>query len=192
MPRPIRDQILPYLKKNLPPQRLGHVMGVAALARKIAGRHGLNAGSAELAGLLHDAAKYWKPENLIQYVKKYRLKVPDMKITLQTPEVLHGYVSAHLAKMLFGVKHPEILSAIARHTLGSEKMGPLDRCVYIADFAAPDRKYSQADRLRRLAMKDLNRAFVEGVRIKVTYMMQCGRRIHPETLRMWNRLMEAA
>ena len=52
-----KDKIKEDLKKSLSSHRYTHVLGVAAAARELADRYGCDADTAEVAGLLHDAAK---------------------------------------------------------------------------------------------------------------------------------------
>ena len=184
----IREKILPYLRRNLTPKRLGHVMGVTDLAWKLAKMHGLDSESAELAGLLHDSAKCWTAKKLVAYVRRHGVSVPELEHTIRVqPQLLHAYAGSHFARTNFGVKDPKVLSAIARHTLGSVRMTRLDKCVYVADLAAPDRKFKAAEDLRKLARRDLDRAFIEAVRIKLNDLIRRGEFIHPEAIRVWNR-----
>ena len=52
-----KDAIKADLKQSLTPNRYTHVLGVAAAARHLADRYGSDADAAEVAALLHDAAK---------------------------------------------------------------------------------------------------------------------------------------
>ena len=188
-----KEKILPYLKENLTADRLGHVMGVAYLAEKIARRHGLDPFKARMAGLLHDAAKCWKKKDLKKYARKHRLKVPDLEQTCERqPGLLHAYVGADLVKKIFGIKDPEILSAIAKHSLADVRMTPFDKCVYLADLAAPGRKFPEAKVIRKMALKNLDKAFLEGLRVKLHYTVQDGCWIHPQSIRVWNSFMDEA
>ena len=187
----IRVMILPYLRKNLPSKRLGHVMGVTHLARVLARRHGLDPERATLAGLLHDAAKCWTAKKLVAYVRRHRVLVPDLEHTIRVqPHLLHAYAGAHFARTNFGVRDRTVLSAIAHHTLGSVPMTRFDKCVYVADLAAPDRLFKSAEDLRKLALRNLDRAFVEAVRIKLNDLIRRGEFIHPEAVRVWNRYVD--
>ena len=189
----VRDEIMPYLRKNLTKERLGHTMAVALLAQRLAHRHGLNPERARLAALLHDSAKcrkgrYAKGKELVKYARKYKVKAPDMEETCrERPKLLHAYVGAHLAKRRFGVRDKQVLSAISKHTLGSEAMSDFDKCVFMADLVSYDRKFGGVRRLRNLAMKDLDRAFIEGLRIKLCSTVRDGQWVHPESVRVWNK-----
>lgn len=188
MKLPAEAEILAYLKKHQTSKRTGHTMAVAHLAEKLARKHGLSPARARLAGLLHDAAKNWTGKKLAAYAKKHRLRVPDIEATCRRhPGLLHAYVGAHIARAVFGVKDAGVLSAIAKHSLGSVHMSRLEKCLYVADLASPDRKFSEAGTIRDLAMRDLNRAFARGMRVKFWSVLMEGRWIHPESVRVWNR-----
>jgi|GEM_PF-4932423 len=74
---------------------------------------------AVLAGMLHDYAKDWDEEDLLDYSKKHELiSTPDEE---EFPDKLHAPVSAHKAKNEFGIKDEDILGAIKNHCLGSAR-----------------------------------------------------------------------
>ncbi len=185
---PTEKSVLEYLRKYLTKERLGHTMAVAYLAEKLAQKHGLNPAHARLAGLLHDSAKCWSGRELIKYAKKKKIKAPDFDLLCRhRPKLLHAYVGSHIAQREFKIKNKPIVSAIAKHTFGSVHMSPFEKCLYLADLASPDRKFSEAKGLRSLAMKDLHEAFLEGLKIKLYYTVIKGQWIHPESVRVWNR-----
>lgn len=184
----IQGKIIPYLRKNLTKERIGHTLAVALLAERLARKHGLNPKRARLAGLLHDAAKCRTGHDLARYARNHKVRSPDFEETCRLrPKLLHAYVGAHLARRKFGLRDGGIFSAISNHTLGSVKMTAFDKCIFVADLLSYDRKFKRIQRLRNLAMKDLDRAFVEGIRIKLTCTVRDGRWIHPESVRVWNR-----
>ncbi|OGR85082.1 MAG: hypothetical protein A2901_02275 [Elusimicrobia bacterium RIFCSPLOWO2_01_FULL_54_10] len=183
----VRETALPYLKKHLTRERLGHTMAVSLLSERLARKHGLNHNKARLAGLLHDVAKCKSGKALVRYALKYKLRPPNFEETCrQRPKMLHAYVGAHLARRVLKVRDKQILSAIAKHTLGSDKMSGLDKCVFMADLASYDRKYDGAKTLRQYAMKNLDKAFVEGLRLKLKNTLRDREWLHPESVRVWN------
>ncbi len=184
-------KILLHLRRTLPPKRLGHVMGVARYAERLARVYGLDPIRVRLAALLHDLARAWPDKKLIDYVRRHRIRAPDLDFSIKTrPLLLHSHVGAHLAKRLFNVCDPEILSGISKHTLGSLEMSLFDKVIYVADLLAPDRKFALAARLRILAQKRIEEVYSEGVRMKLIYSASIGEPLHPYSVRVWNRLAE--
>lgn len=185
----MENEILEYQRKNLPRDRYEHVLGVTDLAGKLAEKHGLDAARARLAGALHDTARCWSKARLLRYVRRYSVKVPELGFVVRhQPVLLHGYVGAHLARRQFGIKDREILSAVAKHSLGSDKMTRFEKCVYLADLLSPERNFYGADALRELMLKNLDQAFLQGIAVKIRYVVGRGEPLHPEVVRIWNRL----
>ena len=63
---------------------------------------------------------------------------------------------AVVAEREFGVRDPNVLSAIRCHTTGKVGMLPLDMIVYLADKIEPSRRsYPALEKVRELAQSDL-------------------------------------
>lgn len=84
-----KDRIKEDLKKSLSSHRYTHVLGVAAAARELADRYGCDADTAEVAGLLHDAAKQL-PLPEMQALAEKSFPVLPAPI-LANGGLLHGY-----------------------------------------------------------------------------------------------------
>ncbi|MBI4386331.1 MAG: nicotinate (nicotinamide) nucleotide adenylyltransferase [Elusimicrobia bacterium] len=170
------------LRVVLPPKRYRHTLGVTRLAAALARRHGLDAEAAALAGLLHDCGRRFTPAQMVRYARRHRLRVPyRAAIERRAPLLLHAFISAHLARTSFGVKDDRVLGAVENHTLGRAGMPPLDRLLYVADAASEDRDFKEASVIRKLAMKNLGRAFRAAVEAKIRYVRSQGYWMHPGT-----------
>ncbi len=181
--------LLARLRAMLKTGRYAHTLAVARLAEELAGRHGLDAGRARLAGLLHDCGRSIPVSRMPGYVRRHGVAVPCASQTIRrAPLLLHAYISADLAARRLGVSDPEVLSAVRRHTLGAPNMTPLDRLLYVADAASTDRRYPGVGRLRRLARLDLDKAFRECVRRKLAHARAADGWLHPQTERTWKSL----
>lgn len=181
-------EILLRLQATLSPERFRHTLSVSRWAQDLARRHGEDPSKAKWAGLLHDCAKEIPGATLASMVKRFGLAVPGKDFILRYKRfpLFHAYVSARLARNDYGVKDKTILNAIARHTLGADVMSRLDKILYVADFSAPQRDFSAASRVRRIARKDLDAAFREVLRLKLFYVLQSGEALHPQTVKLWN------
>ena len=129
-----KDEITQWLKTNLNEERYEHSLGVAQTAVELAERFGLDTEKAYLAGLLHDCAKCFKTEDLIQLIKD-NLSVEECEMI--NPKTYHAPVGAFIAKRDFGVNDEEILSAIRWHTIGKLKMTNFEKVIFIADKIEP-------------------------------------------------------
>lgn len=168
------------LKQSLSDKRLMHSLLVADTARKLALLHGADPDTAELAGLLHDAAKCLPLGEMQRIVREKRLLLD--KETLQSGNLLHGPTGAVLAQEEYGVSDPNILSAIRCHTTGKVGMLPLDLIVYLADKIEPSRRpYPALEEARRLAQTDLASAARHLMESSMAYVRSQGAQPHPVT-----------
>lgn len=186
-------KILPFLKKNLPSEKLTHVLGVMDLSEKLAVKHHMNPYRARLTASLHDMVRHWNEKKLLEYIKKHHLKIPHKKFICQhQPVLLHGFVAADLASKLFHVRDRQVLSAITKHSFASMQMTPFEKLIYLADLLAPDRNFPEVSQLRFLAFKDLQKTFVEGLRVKMMYLLKEKQCFHPNSVRVWNHFISHA
>ncbi len=168
------------LRRELKPERYRHSLAVAGLAARLARAHGENIESAARAGLLHDCGRSLDPAQMRRYALRRRLPIPAKSKTLRhAPLLAHAYISADMARRRFGVSDAAVLGAIAHHTLGKPGLSRLERLLYVADAASPDRNFPEAAPLRALAMRDLDSAFKRAARMKLRHARSMGHWEHP-------------
>lgn len=161
------------LQKHLKPGRFSHTMGVAETARRLAPRYGVQPMRAYLAGLLHDCAKWMSYEDMVSLVKGSVEDVTEEE--LRNEPVLHAPAGMLVAQRDYGVRDPEILSAIRKHTIGGGRMTPLEKLIYTADFVEPGRKpFPGLEEARALAETDLNAATKMCARLTRDHVISCG------------------
>ncbi|MDB5100006.1 MAG: putative nicotinate-nucleotide adenylyltransferase [Cyanobacteria bacterium RYN_339] len=178
-----------WMRERLSPHRYQHVLGVAATARELAVRYGADPDKAELAGLLHDAAREWRPPQLLASAREWGLHVGYLEELAPMPS-LHAPLGAEVARREFGVEDPEVLSAIAHHTLGAEDMTVLDKVLFLADGIEPGR--GDADHLRdvrQASRTDLDRACRLSLDHTFTYLLRSGQVLHPRSVQARNWLI---
>ena len=108
------------------------------------------------------------------------------------PALLHSFVSAELAKDLFGIHDEEVLRAIAEHTLGSLQMTALSKILFVADISSKDRKYKDAFVIRTLAMQDLEKALLYAANRKLWFTIDSQKWLCPAGIELWNHLVKRA
>lgn len=178
-------EIIKDLKEKLKPSRYRHVLGVADTCVELADIHGEHVGKAYVAGLLHDCAKYMKPEKLLKLADEAGADEEEKKVM----PVLHAPVGAYRARKKYGVKDEEVLSAIRKHTVGAEHMSKLDAIVYVADMVEPNRaEFPGLDDARRLARKDIFGAAVLCAKLTQSYAGKNHGMLHPITEKMINNI----
>ena len=104
------DEIKKWLKENLDEERFSHSLGVAKCAKELAEKYKLDAEKAYLAGLVHDCAKCFEDEFLLDILENEMNC--DME-ELLNPKTYHSPAGAFFARETFGIEDEEILEAIA-------------------------------------------------------------------------------
>lgn len=174
------DSIRKKLAGMLDTERLKHSENVVSCAAELASHWGVSKEKASIAGLLHDASRFMKPSEMLDKAKE--LGFPVGAVETSEPKLLHARLSAHIAKTEFGINDSEILQAIERHTIGAEDMSALDKIVYIADHIEPDRDFVGVERIRELALKDLDKGIVESTSAMIEALVKLGAPIHQGTV----------
>ena len=143
------------VRKELDPARFQHTMGVMYTAASLAMCYDYDVERAQVAGLLHDCAKCIPNDKKIRMCTERGIEIT--KVELKSPFLLHSKLGSYLAKEKYGVKDPEILSAIQWHTTGRPNMTTLEKIIFTADYIEPGRyKAENLSEVRRLAFHDLN------------------------------------
>jgi len=160
--------------------RFRHSVGVARTADRLAQAHGLDAGRARVAGLLHDLARLWPKERLLAEARRRALMLDAFDVA--HPVVIHAPLSAELAREGYGVRDEQILDAIRKHTLGEARMSGLDTVLYLADALEPGRSYEGRAAMLDLAMRDLAEGMRAVLRSTLSHHASHGLTLSPRTL----------
>jgi len=176
------------LSARLSPPRAAHCRRVAATAVRLAGLHGLPAGAAELAGLLHDWCREMPEPELLAAARDLGL-LAGLRPAQVVPAVLHGPVAARLLPQRWPDLPPTVLQAIDRHTTGDPEMTALDCLIYVADLIEPGHAFDGLASLRALAETDLAAAALAAAEAGLTRLLQRGRPIDLRTVAARNALL---
>jgi predicted HD superfamily hydrolase involved in NAD metabolism len=187
----VREKVLAWLSENVPPKRIQHILGVEQMAIELAGHYQLDTHTAAQAGLMHDLAKYFKPQRLLALARAEGLPIDEVDIA--APHLLHADVSAIVARDEFGITDPEILHAIADHTLGRPEMSPMSCIIFLADTLEAGRgDTTELQSLRQLSYQNLHRAVWHTCDYSLQYLLSTRCLIHPRTIRTRNWAMTAS
>jgi len=181
----IKNDLTAILSKN----RYTHVLGVAAAARELAERYGSDLDKAELAGLLHDSAKELKLSEMQQLAERSFGDQLPPEITA-AGSLLHGYAAVTIAKEKYNVHDADILAAIAHHTTGALHMSVLEKIVFLADYIEKSRNFNGVQRLREMAVKNLDQAVLYGFDLTISHLLEQRKQIYVGTVRFRNSLIE--
>jgi predicted HD superfamily hydrolase involved in NAD metabolism len=150
--------------------RYAHSLRVARLAERLARAHGEDPDRARRAGLLHDLARLYSTDRLLNDCAERSLGIDDFERA--NPLVLHARLGAELARDEFGVTDESILSAIRKHTVAAASMSRLDTILFLADGLEPGRDYPERAALARLALHDLDAAMAQLLDSTFRYLAQ--------------------
>ncbi|MCH5291918.1 MAG: bis(5'-nucleosyl)-tetraphosphatase (symmetrical) YqeK [Treponema sp.] len=180
---PLNDELIQkiraYALASEKPSRFAHSERVAETSRALCGRYGLDATRGYIAGLAHDICKDLG-NDLICALAHHDGK-PFSSTETENPSLLHGRAAAIKLRTDFGVSDPEILEAVACHTLGGTCMGPLAKVVYVADKIEPGRPQSTEAYRARLEALDLDTLCLTVLKENIEHLRTHGKTPAPES-----------
>ena len=183
-------EILKWLKDNLNEERYIHTLGTAECARELAIKYRLDSEKAYLAGLLHDCAKCFSNDKLLDIIHKH-LQVEECEML--NYKTLHAPVSAYIAEKEFHVTDKEILSAIRWHTLGKLDMKDFEKIIFLADKIEPntrDKEYSSEIRSLLDEEKGLDKALLRCYKETIKSLVKRDLKICILTIEIYNKLQD--
>jgi predicted HD superfamily hydrolase involved in NAD metabolism len=187
----LRQRVLDWLTVNVPEARLKHILGVEQMAIDLARHHNLDIEKAAQAGLMHDLAKHFKLGRLLEMARAEG--IPLDPVDEANPHLLHADVGAIVARDEFGVEDPNVLAAIAAHTLGRPGMSPLSCVVFLADSLEPGRGDTpQLNSLRQLSYQNLCQAVWMTCDDSFKFLVETHRLIHPRTIMTRNWFLQTS
>lgn len=177
-------KICNQLEKDIGKKRYEHSLRTAEFARELAKLNGVDEEKAYLAGLLHDCGKWKDEERLYKEVLK-REELSDYWGE-KSKKVLHAHFGVIVAREEYGIDDEEILSAIKYHGTGRANMTKLEKVVYVADTYERGRDYPDINRLRALAIEDLDLGLLEGLIYTINKLIKEKQYIDQNTIFAYN------
>lgn len=158
-------------------KRIPHVQGTEQEAAELARRWGADEMEARKAAILHDCTKYWSLAKQLSKCEEYGIVLDQVE--RETLPLLHSKSAAAVAKRVFGMPW-QVCDAICWHTTGKGHMTLLEKVLYIADYAEPNRTWSEE--AHGLAMRDLDAGVLLGLENTIRHTESQGRNVHYRTL----------
>ena len=182
------EELMGWLNENLSEERYEHSLGTADSAKTLAQKYGEDVEKAYIAGLLHDCAKCFTTEKLLEII--------DANLDIEEAEkenykTLHAPVSAFVAQTEFGVEDGEILSAIRWHTLGNPNMSVFEKIIFLADkIENRTRETWYAEPIRKVLEEEngLNKAMLQCYKQTIKSLVDRDLKICPLTIEIYNSL----
>lgn len=183
----LAKSFLEQLQKNLSGELYCHCLGVEETAAKLALSLGYSESKARLAGLLHDCAREWPHQKLLDFARQCGIETDSF--ALRYPVLLHAPVGAAQA-YAWGISDGGILAAIRNHTLGYPGMAVLEQIVYVADKIEPGRTFPGVAELRELVANDFKLGLKQAAAHSIAHVLHKNQPLHPLTVSFWNWLVE--
>lgn len=182
-------QIEKILKGMLPERRLKHSLNVSKCAVKLSEIYKCDKEKAEIAGLVHDCAKYFTDEQIEDSIKRFNVELDPLEVN--NIALSHSVIGSYVAVDIFNIKDEEIINAIKYHTTGKENMSLLEKIIYIADLIEEDRNFPRVEELRELTYSGkLEEALLLSFNNTIKFVIDNNQLIHPRTIKARNYILE--
>ncbi len=181
------EKIKQLLRERLDDYRYNHSLGVAEMARILAGKHGEDAERAYVAGLVHDITKNTNKDEQLQIIEN-----GGIILSLEeknNPKLWHAISGSIYVRDELGFDDEEIVSAVRYHTTGKTEMTVLEKIVYVADFVSFERKFPGVDFMRELAYESLDKACLFAVDFCIPDLVRKRQVLHPDSVALYNELI---
>lgn len=182
-------QIEKILKGMLPERRLKHSLNVSKCAVKLSEIYKCDKEKAEIAGLVHDCAKYFTGEQIEDSIKRFNVELDPLEVN--NIALSHSVIGSYVAVDIFSIKDEEIINAIKYHTTGKENMSLLEKIIYMADLIEEDRNFPRVEELRELTYSGkLEEALLLSFNNTIKFVIDNNQLIHPRTIKARNYILE--
>ena len=178
-----------HIKGLLSEYRFQHSINVSHQAVKLARIHGCDIHRAELAGLLHDVMKDVGKKEQLALMEQYGVKLSE--IEQNAPKLWHAIAGAVYVKNVLHIGDEDVFNAIRYHTTGRAGMSLLEKIIYIADCTSEERNYKGVERIRKLAVSDLDEVMAEALMDSLEKRLVDHTPMHPDTVEAYNEVILA-
>lgn len=150
-------------------KRMAHSLRVADFAKSLALKYKQDPDKAYLAGFYHDCMKIRDKDQLKKEAEAYGLAwTAEFEAA---PQVVHGFLGALVAEKRYGIQDQDILNAIRYHTTGRPGMSDLEKIIYLADYAEPERNFDGVEEARKDISKGLDLAMLKSLNRTLKFLI---------------------
>ena len=129
------ERLRQLMAPELPPEMVGHIDRVVAIARELGALHRLPLEPISLAAQGHDLLRAVPPHELLRRAEERGLAILDVERA--RPVILHGPLGALELSERFGVSDSGVLEAIRWHTTGHPSYPDWAWAMFVADKVEP-------------------------------------------------------
>lgn len=178
------NKIKQDLSEMLSEKRYNHSIAVAIQAFKLAEIYDEDTSKAFIAGLVHDCCKEISKEEQLKIINKFDIMLTA--IEEKEPNIWHGYAASGYIKEKWDITDDDICSAVKYHTCGKKNMTLLEKIIFVADLTSEDRNYPDAESIREISYKNIDRAIYECYKYIIPFIVKRGGYITQNTIDCYN------
>lgn len=176
------------LEEMLPERRLKHSLNVSKCAVKLSEIYKCDTKKAEVAGLVHDCAKYFTDKQIKDCVEKFNIELDPLEVN--NIALSHSVIGSYVARDVFNITDKEIINSIKYHTTGKENMSLLEKIIYMADLIEEGRNFPRVEELRELTYNGkLDEALILSFNNTIKFVIDENQLIHPRTVKARNYIL---
>lgn len=164
-------------------ERYEHSLSVAKKALELCEIHNLDLDKkhVEIAGIVHDYAKFCNMDDYFNVVKEFGL---DSGILDTNFKVLHAILGPYIIQKELGITNENILKAIECHTTGKPNMSLFSEVIFVADFTEDLRE--GVNEVRQVANEDIKKAVAMILDFKLSKAIKNNQKLHIKTIKAYD------
>ncbi|MGL4973545.1 MAG: nicotinate-nucleotide adenylyltransferase [Culicoidibacterales bacterium] len=165
-------------------RRFIHTMGVVEAAIKLARRYSLNERKCHVAALLHDYAKAMPEKQLQAMMTRYFPTEPFIA------PIAHAFVGSIVIQEQLCMTDSAVIEAVRYHTTGHPDMDEIAKCIFIADYIEPNRRFPGVETARLKAFESLDAGVDYAITQTNAYLRAHGKTVHPDSIALAAKLAQ--
>lgn len=170
-------------------KRYEHILSVEKLSLKLGKIYALDREELAVSALAHDMFRDLKGSELLEMASSYALEVTPLECG--APVLLHGKLAACYLRREFKVSE-SVFEAVYWHVGGKLGISKLGKVLMVADMLEENRIFPGIEELRELAEVDLEKSFLNVIKLKMLWALNTDRFLLPETVSVWNNYLGGA
>lgn len=187
----VRSDHEDYVRASVSPERWNHVRGVMEMAVRLVNAYPeLPENPLECAALFHDNARGLSTDEQRRLAERYRGELDSVEGRVEG--LWHAPAGAQRMVDDFAMD-PEApaVRAVAFHSTGHPGLGPVLKGLLVADFAEPNRTFSEARSLRdQVGNRPLDALVKRVLRAKINTCLERSWPVHPWGVEAYNALCD--
>ena len=176
---PSLDTLRAEVERRVSAKRMTHILGCERMAAAMAKPFGLDEYTVRAAAILHDCTKALSEKEQLTLCEKWHIIFDYDEGDFA--QLIHADTGAETARRVFRMPD-DIVDAIRTHTTGDTCMTTLQKILYVADMCEESRTWPGVEKLRALALTDLEGAVTSAMERTAAFIREQGKEPYYKTL----------